>query len=249
MSVTTLPNIAMQCSAEDLLRISNGQLPPTWLPMPMSASVAPPAIRICACTRSMPVTSSVHVCSTCAWNANPYSQAWKMFCNYRKLGVRLMLLWGWHGLSILQHVRARVHSRAHVHQISDMGHTGTYEQRNTAARGSEHLRTLFPSGTGMTGNHIYSDDEQMEKGPHLDARVDLQEVIAAVLVHHELHCARVLVAHVSACVNTPACQAFACSKGEGVRTWWLAYQRTAITQSLRCGWLASPTTAVGHGDQ
>ena len=32
--------------------------------MPISAKVAPPAIRICACTRSMPVISSVTVCST-----------------------------------------------------------------------------------------------------------------------------------------------------------------------------------------
>ena len=32
--------------------------------MPMSARVAPPAMRICDCTRSIPVTSSVTVCST-----------------------------------------------------------------------------------------------------------------------------------------------------------------------------------------
>jgi hypothetical protein len=32
--------------------------------IPSDLSVAPAAIRICACTRSMPVTSSVIVCST-----------------------------------------------------------------------------------------------------------------------------------------------------------------------------------------
>jgi hypothetical protein len=37
----------------------------------MSARLAPPAMRICACTRSTPVTSSVHVCSTCAQRAAP----------------------------------------------------------------------------------------------------------------------------------------------------------------------------------
>ena len=36
-----------------------------WLPRPKLASVAPPAILICACTMSTPVTSSVTVCSTC----------------------------------------------------------------------------------------------------------------------------------------------------------------------------------------
>ena len=37
----------------------------TCLPMPMSARVAPPAMRIWACTKSTATTSSVTVCSTC----------------------------------------------------------------------------------------------------------------------------------------------------------------------------------------
>ena len=37
----------------------------TCAPISRSASDAPPAMRIWACTRSTPVTSSVHVCSTC----------------------------------------------------------------------------------------------------------------------------------------------------------------------------------------
>ena len=36
----------------------------SWDLMPISSRVAPPAMRICDCTRSMPVTSSVTVCST-----------------------------------------------------------------------------------------------------------------------------------------------------------------------------------------
>ena len=38
---------------------------------------------------------------------------------------------------------------------------------------------------------------QVEK-THLDARIDLQEVVPAVLVHHELHRPSILVAHMPA---------------------------------------------------
>lgn len=68
--------------------------------------------------------------------------------------------------------------------------------------------------------------------PHLDARVDLQEVVAAVLVHHELHCTRVHVPDVPARRGALACSGTLATCAPGFTVLWLTRELTPL-ESLR----------------